>query len=86
MHCKYCHTAIPSTTYICPNCGKMATKEQVEFLKDFNKNNNYHNINKKLYKKENFYNESKNIIGIILVPVVILILVVIAFIRLMTGS
>lgn len=57
MHCKYCHTAIPSTTCICPNCGKMATKDQIKVLKKFNKNSpwNKNNSNEKQIYKDSAY-------------------------------
>ncbi|MGM9834951.1 MAG: hypothetical protein ACI31M_04160 [Bacilli bacterium] len=87
MHCKYCHTAIPSKTGICPNCGRMASSEQMQILKDFNKNSGwdrYSNPNTSMYKKESAHEQNK-IIGIILVPLVILILIVIALIRVLTG-
>lgn len=85
MHCKYCHTAIPSTTCICPNCGKMATKDQIKVLKNFNKNSpwNKNNSKERIYKDSAY--ESNKIFGIILVSIVILILVIVAFIRVMTG-
>lgn len=83
MHCKYCGTAIPSTTKRCPNCGRIASKEQQEFLKDFNKNSGWDKYSNKktvLYKSEKAY-EEKTIIGIILIPLIILIIVVIALIK-----
>lgn len=83
MHCKYCGTAIPSTSRRCPNCGRIATREQIEFLKEFNKNSGwdkYSNKNTAMYKSEKAY-EKKNIIGIILVPLIILIIVVIALLK-----
>mgnify|MGYP001086812160 CR=1 FL=1 len=83
MHCKYCGTSIPSTTKWCPNGGSRARSEQIEFLKDFNKNSGwdkYSNKNTSMYKREKA-TEIKNKIGIILVPLIILILVIIALLK-----
>lgn len=77
MHCQYCGTAIPSTIKRCPNCGKMASREQMNFLKDFNKNSGwdkYTNKNTSIYKSEKAY-ERNNKIGIIIVPLIILIII-----------
>ena len=83
MHCKYCGTSIPSTTRRCPNCGRIASREQIEFLKDFNKNSGWDKYSSKftsMYKSEKA-TEIKNKIGIILVPLIILILVIIALLK-----
>lgn len=84
MHCKYCGCAIPSNNYICPKCGKMASKEQIQMLKSFKQNsgwNNYDNPNTSMYKSEKAKEYQKKI-GIFLVPIVILILIVIALLKL----
>lgn len=83
MHCQYCGTAIPSTTKRCPNCGKMANRDQMNFFKDFNKNSGwdkYTNKNTSIYKSEKAY-ERNNKIGIIIVPLIILIIIIIALLK-----
>ena len=73
MHCKYCGTAIPSKTSICPSCGRMASKEQMAFFKEFNEENKLKNT----YQKSTRYstNEVKtNKIGILIIPLIILVI------------
>lgn len=84
MHCKECGCAIPSTTRICPNCGRMATSSQMRELKQFNKDYdvNTSNIRKNNYKEQE---NKKNIKGVLFVPIVLLIIVIIALIKLISG-
>lgn len=86
MHCKYCNTAIPSTTGICPCCGRMASKEQMKYLKDFNRNkwDNTTNKNTSMYKSEKAHESNKKV-GMFLVPVIILIVLLLALIKVIHG-
>lgn len=84
MNCKYCGTAIPSKTSICPSCGRMASKEQMAYFKEFNKENNIKNAYQGTTKYEkSSSNNSK--LGMLIIPVIILVIIIIALIKVLGG-
>lgn len=87
MNCKHCGGPISSSTYTCQSCGKLATREQINMLKNFKQNSgwdNYTNPNTHYYKS-NPAKEYQKKIGIFLIPIVILILLVIALLKIKAG-
>lgn len=90
MHCKKCGKAIGTDRGICPFCGAMLSKEQMEIYKQDKRENmmNPELLTEKYGEKPVYYEKSKSdnkLIGIILILGVILILAVIILIVVLNG-
>ena len=87
MHCKYCGASLSNLSSVCPNCGRLITKEQQRIKKDINGFNNpyikrLNELNKKEYRKENIKdNKIKGILLIIIILLIILLIAIIMFNR-----
>lgn len=90
MHCKKCGKAIGTDRGICPFCGAMLSKEQMEIYKQDKRENMMKPelLTEKYGEKPVYYEKSKSdnkLIGIILILGVILILAIIILIVVLNG-
>lgn len=85
MHCKYCGAAIPYNSSICPNCGRMISKDQL--LEQQRMNNGMDNgylkkiesLNRK-YENKEVNKDKTNIKGYLIIIGILLLIVIIVLI------
>ena len=86
MECKRCGAALPSNSYVCRRCGALMTSEQIEFQKNFNKENNLsfaQNLKSQNYNKGNniIYNKHEtDYKGLIIIGFIFLFLILMSII------
>lgn len=87
MHCKKCGKALGTDKGVCPFCGAMMTKEQLEIYgKEKRENLRPELITEKYGEKPNVYSKQQNnqdnkLIGILIVLGILLIILVIALLN-----
>ncbi len=85
MFCKKCGATLGSKSYICPSCGTLMSKDQIEMLKEINKNNDIKQpvylsslfgVKRDIkYREDNSYNNTVLfIIGFIFILLLIILL------------
>ena len=88
MVCKKCGHALGSNEAICPNCGAMMSKEQLEIRKELNKDKNiyqeriYNIKQKNKYNNEDTTNTNNTAYAIFIVICILVLAIIIAAILL----
>lgn len=88
MVCKRCGHALGSNEAICPNCGAMMSKEQLEIRKELNKDKNiyqeriYNIKQKNKYNNEDTTNTNNTAYAIFIVICILVLAIIIAAILL----
>lgn len=87
MICRKCGSVLPSHGYICPSCGLMMDKEQIEMQKQNNKGEFKKEYNSDKYgvKKDIKYNDERKTYGAAVVIIIVFLIVLSVILYLIKG-